>query len=172
MAMETTTSRKPASWYVTTVARVLLGLIFLVFGLNGFLHFLPMGKPPEAAGAFFGALFKTGYMIPLIFATQTIVGVLLLLNVFVPLALALIAPVIVNIVLLHIFLAPSGLPIACVVLLLELYLAWAYRGAFAPMLAPRAKSGPAAPFPTPAGHPASTVGTSSAVPLATPDKPH
>ncbi|MGA2749853.1 MAG: DoxX family protein [Verrucomicrobiota bacterium] len=126
------------------VARVLLGLGFLVFGLNGFLHFLPQPKTmPEGAGAFFGALMKTGYMIPMIFATQTLVGALLLLNRFVPLALALIAPVIVNIVAFHIFLAPSGLPLAGVVLVLELYLAWAHRKAFCSMLAMRAAPGTA-----------------------------
>ena len=116
--------------YLPTIARILLGLIFFVFGLNGFLHFLPQPTMPEGPRAFFGALMKTGYMIPLIFATQTLVGVLLLLNRFVPLALALIAPVIVNIILFHVFLAPSGLAMALVVLVLELYLAWSYRGAF------------------------------------------
>jgi hypothetical protein len=73
--------------------------------------------------------------------TQLIVGLLLLTNRFVPLALALIAPVVVNIVAFHIFLAPSGLPLALVVLVLEVYLAWAYRNAFRPMLAMRAALG-------------------------------
>lgn len=82
---------------------------------------------------------KTGYMIPLIFATQTLGGALLLLNRFVPLALALLAPVVVNIILFHIFLAPSGLPVAGVVVALELYLAWSYRKFYQSMLACRAK---------------------------------
>jgi hypothetical protein len=171
MAMETSNSRKPLSRYATTGARILMCLIFLVFGLNGFLHFLPMPKPPEAPAAFFGALFKTGYMLPLIFATQAIVGALLLLNLFVPLALALIAPLIVNIILFHCFLEPSGLPLACFVLLLELYLAWAYRSSFAPMLAPRARPGPAAPSLTTPDRSVGNVGTQGAVPLARPDKP-
>jgi hypothetical protein len=77
-------------------------------------------------------------MLPLLAVTQTIVGGLLLLNRFVPLALALIAPVIVNIVAFHVFLEPTGIVIAFVVLALEIYLAWAYRAAFRSMLASRA----------------------------------
>jgi hypothetical protein len=113
--------------------------MFFVFGLNGFLHFIPQPKTPmpEGAAAFAGALMQTGYMFPLVMGTQVIVGTLLLLNRFVPLALALIAPIIVGIVTFHIFLAPSGLIMAGVVLALELYLAWTYRKAFRPMLAMR-----------------------------------
>jgi uncharacterized membrane protein YphA (DoxX/SURF4 family) len=127
--------------YLKIVARVLLGLIFLIFGLNGFVHFIPQPKDamPQGAMDFFGELMKTNYMIPLIFATQTLGGALLLVNRFVPLALALLAPVIVNIILFHLFLAPSSIPPAIVVLVLELFLAWAYRGAFRSMLAFRSK---------------------------------
>jgi len=117
-----------------------MGLVFLVFGLNGFLNFIPQPSTPmpEKSVAFIGALMKTGYMIPLISGTQLIVGVLLLLNRFVPLALALIAPVIVNIIAFHMFLAPSGAVLAVLVLMLEIYLAWVYRNAYRPMLAMRA----------------------------------
>jgi uncharacterized membrane protein YphA (DoxX/SURF4 family) len=127
--------------YFKIVARVLLGLVFLVFGLTGFFHFIPQPKDamPQGAMDFFGALMKTNYMIPLIFTTQTIGGALLLVNRFVPLALALLAPVVVNIILFHFFLAPSGLPIASVVLALELFLAWTHRAAFRSMLAFRSK---------------------------------
>jgi uncharacterized membrane protein YphA (DoxX/SURF4 family) len=129
--------------YGPMIARILLGLIFFVFGLNGFLHFIPQPKDamPQGALEFFTALFATGYMVPLIMGTQVIVGVLLLTNRFVPLALALIAPVIVNIVAFHAFLAPSGLVVAGVVLALELYLAWSYRKCFTPMLVVRATPG-------------------------------
>jgi len=124
--------------YLPWVARVLMGLLFLVTGLNGFLNFLPQpSSMPEGAAAFSGALMKTGYMFPLIMGTQLLAGVLLLLNRFVPAALALLAPVVVNIVAFHAFLAPAGLGLAVVVLLLELYLAWAYRKAFRSMLAMR-----------------------------------
>jgi uncharacterized membrane protein YphA (DoxX/SURF4 family) len=139
MTTESAGPAKGVTHYLPTVARVLMGLMFFVFGLNGFLHFMPQPKMPDAPAAFFGALHNSGYMLPLIFVTQTLVGALLLVNRFVPLALALIAPVIVNIVLFHIFLAPSGFVMAGVVVVLELYLAWAYRGAFLPMLAVRTK---------------------------------
>ena len=126
--------------HLTTGVRCLMGLAFVVFGLNGFLHFIPQPKDAMSPGAldFFNALVKTGYMIPLIFSTQTLAGALLLLNLFVPLALALLAPVVVNIVAFHLQLAPSGTPVAAIVLVLELYLAWAYRKAFTPMLVIRA----------------------------------
>jgi hypothetical protein len=123
----------------------MMGLIFFVFGLNGFFHFIPQPKSPmsESAYLLIGALMKVDYMHGLIFGAQVTAGALLLLNRFVPLALALIAPVIVNIVAFHIFLAPSGLPLAGVVLVLELYLAWAHRKAFCSMLAMRAAPGTA-----------------------------
>jgi hypothetical protein len=119
---------------IATTARILQGAAFLTFGLNGFLHFIPMPPPPPAAGAFLGALFATGYMFPLIKSTEILVGALLLANRFVPLALALIAPVIVNIVAFHSFLAPAGLALPVILLATELVLAWSYRHAYAPML--------------------------------------
>ena len=125
------------------IVRILMGLMFFIFGLNGFLNFIPQPKTPmpEGAVAFAGALMKTGYMMQLVAGTQLIVGVLLLLNRFVPLALALIAPIIVGIMTFHIFLAPSSIGPGVVVLAMELYLAWAYRKAFRPMLAARATPG-------------------------------
>ena len=150
MATKTTSSGKLFARHLPTVARTILGLIFFVFGLNGFLHFIPQPKMPEGPTAFFGALLKTHYMLPLLFGTQTLVGALLLANRFVPLALTLIAPVIVNIVAFLVFVAPSGLAMAIVVLVLQLFLAWSYRGVYLPMLAPRAKPGVAADSRTPA----------------------
>lgn len=125
-----------------TVARVLFGLGFVVFGLNGFLNFIPPPPPgtmPPGAEAFGGALFATGYMMPLIKGTETLCGVLLLANRFVPLALVVLAPVVVNIVAFHVFLAPSGTGIALLFLALELYLAWTHRQAFRPLLTARAR---------------------------------
>ena len=134
---------KPFTRHLPTAGRILMGLLFLVTGLNGFLNFLPQpSKPmPEGAVAFAGALMKAGYMFPMIMGTQAIVGALLLSNRFVPLALALIAPIVVNIIAFHAFLAPSGIVVAVVVLALEFYLAWAYRNAYRPMLAMRAIPG-------------------------------
>jgi uncharacterized membrane protein YphA (DoxX/SURF4 family) len=127
--------------HVPTVARIVMGLLFTMTGLNGFLNFLPQPTTPmpEGAVAFSGALMKTGYMFPLIMGVQLLVGVLLVVNRFVPLALALIAPIIVGIITFHIFLAPSGMAMAIMVVLLEIYLAWAYRNAYRPMLAMRVK---------------------------------
>jgi uncharacterized membrane protein YphA (DoxX/SURF4 family) len=119
---------------VPTAARLFLGLVFTVFGLNFFLHFLPVPPAPPRAAAFAGALFASGYLFPLLKATEVVAGLLLLSNRFVPLALAVLAPIIVNIVGFHLFLEPSGLPIPLAVLAAEITLAWAYRGAFAPML--------------------------------------
>jgi hypothetical protein len=135
--------RKTFTRYLPCLARILMGLMFFVFGLNGYLNFIPRPKTPmpEVAVTFFEALMKTGYMMPLIFGTQVIVGALLVSNRFVPLALALIAPVIVNIVAFHAFIVPSGAVMAGVMLVLELYLAWAYRAAFRPMLAMRLEPG-------------------------------
>jgi len=79
-------------------------------------------------------LVKTGYMMHMIGATQFIVGLLVILNRFVPLALALFAPFIVNSIAFHLSLEHSGLPMAAVFLILETYLAWAYRNAYHPML--------------------------------------
>jgi hypothetical protein len=125
--------------FLPVIARILMGLMFFIFGLNGFLHFIPQPKEamPEGVTALMGGFIKSGYMMPLIFGTQTLVGVLLLTNCFVPLALALIAPVIVNIIAFHVFLMPSTIVPGIVVLVLEIYLAWEYRRVYAPMLACR-----------------------------------
>ena len=101
----------------STVARYLAGVIFLVFGLNGFLHFIPLPPPSGVAGQFMGALFVSHYL-TLIFALQVIGAVLLLANRYVPLALAILAPVIVNIVSFHALMAPNDLPLALFVTVL------------------------------------------------------
>ncbi|WP_306601435.1 DoxX family membrane protein [Geothrix sp. 21YS21S-2] len=113
-------------------ARLVLGLLFTVTGLNGFLDFLPRptAPMPEGAAAFAGAMMKTGYLLQLVAGTQVVAGVLLLLGRFVPLALTLLAPVIVNIICFHVFLLPSGIGPGMVALVLELYMAWTRRAAF------------------------------------------
>lgn len=135
--------KKSFTRFLPHIARILMGLPFFIGGLNWFFHFFPEPNPQisEGAAAFSGALMKTGYMMDLIMGTQLIVGTLLLLNRFVPLALALIAPFLVNAMAFHIFLEHSGLPFASIFLALELYLAWSYRNAFRPMLAMRTKPG-------------------------------
>ena len=122
--------------HLPAIARILMGLPLIVFGLNGFFNFIPPPTTPlpAKAAAFAGALANTGYMMQLIGATQLIVGLLLVLNRFVPLALALFAPFIVNSIAFHSFLEHSGLPMATVFLVLEVYLAWVYRNAYRPIL--------------------------------------
>jgi putative oxidoreductase len=120
----------------STIARYLAGLIFLVFGLNGFLHFIPLPPPSGVAGQFMGALFVSHYL-TLIFALQVIGAVLLLANRYVPLALAILAPVIVNILSFHALMAPSGLPLALIVTVLWALVFGDVRSAFAPLFQSR-----------------------------------
>jgi putative oxidoreductase len=115
---------------VTLIARLLLGLIFVVFGLNGFLNFLSMGPMPTGlAGQFIGALFLSHYFW-VVAAIQVAGGVLLLVNRYVPLALVLLGPVIVNIILYHGFLNPSGAVPAVVVAVLWLIVFYSKRQYF------------------------------------------
>ena len=114
------------------VARLLLGLIFTVFGLNGFLNFLPVPEMPEAGSNFIGALVASGYLMTLVKLVEVVGGVLLLIGRFVPLALTVLAPIVVNIFLFHLFLAPgaAGMAMPVLLLALEIYLAYAYRKSF------------------------------------------
>lgn len=107
------------------IARLILGLIFFVFGLNGFFHFIPMPETmPENLTTFMTGMIASKYFFPLLAGTQTVCGLLLLIGAFVPLALVVLAPVVLNIILVHIFMDPSGLPIAIFVGILEAYLAF------------------------------------------------
>jgi len=128
---------------VPHVARVLMGLAFFIFGLNGLHEFIPRPTTamPEGVVAFSAALKNTGYMMQLIAGTQLVVGILLLLNRFVPLALVLIAPVLVNIIAFHVFLQPAGIGPGVFLTLLEIYLAWKYRNAYFPILTAKATPG-------------------------------
>src|ERR1700741_3801805 len=121
---------------VSAVAPFLAGVIFLVFGLNGFLHFIPLPPPDGVAGQFMGALFVSHYL-TLVFGLQVIAAALLLANRFVPLALAILAPVIVNILAFHALMAPSGLPLALIVAVLWALIFVDVRQAFAALVHPR-----------------------------------
>ena len=121
---------------LTIIARVLLGLIFVVFGSNAFLHFLPMPPLPEGvAGLYLKAFLESGYVY-VIGAMQLIAGLLLLVGRFVPLSLTILAAIIFNIWAFHILMAPEGFPPALVVTVLEAFLVWRYRDAFAGLLRP------------------------------------
>ncbi len=134
------------SRFIVPAVRSLFGFMFVVFGLNGFFHFIPQpGVPSVPAMHFLEALMNTGYLIQWVKGTEVLVGVLLLSNRFVPLALTLLAPIMLNIVAYHLLLDdPAKSPIALVLVGMHLFLAWAYRAAFKPML--RASTAPAQVF--------------------------
>jgi hypothetical protein len=116
------------------IARYLLGLIFLVLGLNGFLNFLPMPGPTGVAAQFFGAIFVSHFYV-VIFLLQIVPALLLLANRYVPLALTILGPIIFNIVCIHAFMAPAGLPLAVFVTVLWFLVAYSVRTAFSGILA-------------------------------------
>src|SRR5216683_4976184 len=117
MASDRHSKGEPVMRTVSAIARYLAGVIFLVFGLNGFLNFIPFPPPGGIAGQFMGALYASHYLW-VIFAFQVIAAVLLLVNRYVALAVAVLAPVIVNILTFHFSMAPSGLPLALFVTVL------------------------------------------------------
>jgi putative oxidoreductase len=121
------------------ITRNLLGLIFLVFGLNGFLHFIPMPPPTGLALQYMTVLSASHYFEP-IFLLQAVGGALLLANRFVPIALVLLGPIIVNILLFHILMAPQGLPLALVTTALWLTVFYGVRQAFAGVFAARVQT--------------------------------
>ena len=120
---------------LATAARILMGTAFVVFGLNGFLHFLPNPELPERARTVITSFVQTGYLMQVVKATEVVGGALLLTGIAVPLALVLLAPIVVNIFLFHLMLTPEGLGPAIVLGACELVLArahWSrFRGLFA-----------------------------------------
>lgn len=125
--------------FASVIARYLAGVIFLVMGLNGFLNFIPLPPPGGIAAQFMGALYVSHYLW-VIFAFQVIAGVLLLVNRYVPLAVAILAPVVVNILTFHALMAPSGLPMALFVALLWIVIFIEVRPAFSGLFQSRFQS--------------------------------
>jgi putative oxidoreductase len=115
------------------IARILLGLIFVFFGLNGFLHFLPAQLPPGVAGQFLGALFASHALL-FIAAFQVIGGALLLIGRYIPLGLVILAPIIVNILIFHITMAPAGIVPGLVATILWFIVFAGHRSSFAGIL--------------------------------------
>jgi len=115
---------------VSTISRFLLGIVFIFFGLNGFLNFIPMPPIPGVAGQFIGAHFLSHYLVAIMFV-QLVGGILLIANRYVPLALTFLGAVIVNILFFHVFMDPGGLPRAGFVIILWLLVAYSVRSAFA-----------------------------------------
>jgi uncharacterized membrane protein YphA (DoxX/SURF4 family) len=130
---------------IPTVARILLGLSFFVFGLNGFLHFIPQPPISGPPANFVGAMLATGYLFQLVKGTEVLAGLLLLSNRYVPFALTILAPVLVNIVAFHAFLEPGAIALPLILTGIELYLARSYRAAFAPMLQAHTETHASAP---------------------------
>ena len=122
--------------YVVIIVRVLLGLLFVVFGSNAFLHFIPMPPPPQGdAGAFIGALMHTGYL-HVVATLQVLGGLCLLSGRLAPLGLTLLGPVIFNILCFHIFFDQTGLTMAICISIFALFLLWAYRAKFPAIFQP------------------------------------
>ena len=125
--------------YAILGSRFVLGLIFTVFGLNYFLGFLPAPELTGAAAEFWNGLGASGYFFAFLKISEIAVGVLLLAGLFVPLALTILAPISLNILFFHLFLEPTGLPIAIVVVGLNAFLAWVYRDAYRGVLDAKAQ---------------------------------
>jgi uncharacterized membrane protein YphA (DoxX/SURF4 family) len=119
----------------TIIARSFLGLIFVVFGLNLFLHFIPMPPPKGDAGTFMGVMYSSHYL-HAIKCFEIVGGLLLLIGRYVPLGLTLVGPVVVNILLYSIFLDNTGMPMAIILSALSLFLLWQYKASFAGLVKP------------------------------------
>jgi putative oxidoreductase len=119
---------------VVLVARILLGLAFLIFGLNGLHDFMHAPMPPGPAGQFMGVLFVSHYL-TVVALVEAVGGLLLLIGQFIPLALVLLGPVIFNILLFHAFLLPAGFPPAIVATVLWFIVFFRHRSAFAGIFA-------------------------------------
>jgi len=118
---------------LTCISRLLLGLMFTVFGLNGFLHFIPMQPMPDAVGPVMAGFAASIYIFPFVFLTQLIAGILLLVGAFVPLALVMLAPVVLHILFFHLFLAPAGIGAGAFAAILVIYLSF-FSQAYSPTI--------------------------------------
>ena len=115
---------------VIIIVRILLGLLFVVFGLNGWFHFIPLPPRQGRAAEFIGAMIGTGYF-NVILILQVVGGLLVLIGISVPLGLTLLGPVILNIMIFHLFMDRKGIGLALFILVLSLFLLWQYRASFA-----------------------------------------
>ncbi|MFZ4404779.1 MAG: DoxX family membrane protein [Pseudobdellovibrionaceae bacterium] len=120
--------------HIQTGLRLFLGLIYFVFGLNGFLHFIPAPPLTGPSGDFATAMINTGYFFTMVKAVEVVGGLALLTGMFVPLALVVLAPVTLNIFLFHAFLAPEGMYIQVLLLIIHLILGWYYRSSYREVL--------------------------------------
>lgn len=123
---------------ITLVVRIVFGAMFVVFGLNGFLNFIPMPAPAPAAGEFLGALFKTGFIFPVIKSIEILVGLSLLSNKFTSFALVALAPILTVISLHNFLLDPAGAPLAIILILMFGYLVFIHRNNYKQLFASKA----------------------------------
>lgn len=130
---EVTNVRSRGFTITAHILRVILGLMFLVFGLNGFFHFIPMPPPTGVAGEFVMGLVKSGYFLPFMAFFQVLCGVLLLSGTLVPLALVILFPISLNILFFHLALEPSGLGMAIFIIAANLLLAYYYWPVYKPI---------------------------------------
>ena len=121
---------------VVLIARILLGLLFLVFGLNGILHFIPQPPMPPSDATTFATILMTHKYMTFVAVLQVIGGLLVLVGRFVPLGLTILAPILVNILLFHFLLMPQGVAIGLICTVLEIFLIFEYRAAFLKLLHP------------------------------------
>lgn len=122
----------------TMTVRILLGAAMLVFGLNKIFHFFaPPPHEGDAAKAFLGGLAEAGYFFPFLGGVEALCGAALVLGLFVPLSLLVLAPVMINIVLFHLFLDIGGMALGGLLALMQVYVMWAYRGSLSSLLNPR-----------------------------------
>jgi len=119
------------------VLRILLGVILVVFGLNGLIGFLPMPEAPAAATEFMKALSQAGYFIPLLYGLEVLIGLFLLLNIFTPLMVLGFVPIALNILLYHLFLDPAGGAVGYFTVIIEIALLWAYSAHYTPLFRSR-----------------------------------
>jgi len=125
---------------VTMVSRLLLGALMVFAGANHMFNFLPKQPlPPGVAGQFLGAMIATGFL-AFVGACEVIAGLLLLINRFVPLGLTVLGPIILNIIVLDLLIAPKALPVAAVITILWILVAWTVRSVFLPFLRQRVEA--------------------------------
>jgi len=123
---------------VQVASRLIFALVFIIFGLNGFFHFIPVPQVTPQAGALLEAFATTDYFLPMIKTIEVLVGVLLIFNLFAPFAIVLITPILVGITTIHLFLNPAGLPIMILLHVLHAILAYSYRPYYQGLLTKKA----------------------------------
>lgn len=116
------------------IVRTLVGLLFLFASVSYFLDLIPVPPMEGPMKTFNEGLAASGYFMTLLKTTELVSAILLLVGRFVPLALVILSPIIINILMVHIFLERSGLPVAIFLVIANIFLAYGYRDAFKPLL--------------------------------------